>query len=554
MLKKPKQQQRLLLIGLESVGKTTLFSSITDQQVGEETNVKGSTAFVTEREIKSLPGWMIVDTPGIRLDDSVAQRAVKREIEKADHTIAVLRGTHFSEELQTILGLIPPDCQHVYFIVTFKDKMTPKMRLKLSDQINRYDLPVLPIDSRKMTESKRERLFAFLRKDASFHPLKRKQIECLKLESAPPQNMWLDHRIWGPFLSLPVLCVLFMLPVMLAFHVSEWAQQYADEWLIEPLKEAAVSWPSWLEAILAGSYGLFSLGIYSFVWAFPVVLFMSIANAAADDSGLKDRIVDSLDPFMRKIGMNGQDLVPLLTGFGCNVVAVQQTRACSMCTRRPCISMISFGSACSYQIGASLSIFHAAGQEWLFIPYLLTLAAVGAVHNRFWYPVEQKWSAYFKSRKSFLQRPSWKGTVFRVKTVLRQFIFQAMPIFFVICLAATILHELGVLRFFTMLASPVLKAFGAPEEAAPGLVFSMIRKDGILLFNEGGGALLHALSGGTLFLLVYLASTFSSCMVTVWTIANELGIKAAAGLIGKQMLTAAVSALVLLCMFKLLSL
>ncbi|MCG8399481.1 50S ribosome-binding GTPase, partial [Bacillus atrophaeus] len=64
MLKKPKQQQRLLLIGLESVGKTTLFSSITDQQVGEETNVKGSTAFVTEREVKSLPGCVIVDTPG----------------------------------------------------------------------------------------------------------------------------------------------------------------------------------------------------------------------------------------------------------------------------------------------------------------------------------------------------------------------------------------------------------------------------------------------------------------------------------------------------------
>ncbi|MFT0800027.1 hypothetical protein VSK91_00900 [Bacillus swezeyi] len=75
-----------------------------------------------------------------------------------------------------------------------------------------------------------------------------------------------------------------------------------------------------------------------------------------------------------------------------------------------------------------------------------------------------------------------------------------------------------------------------------------------MLFNEGGGALLHSLSGGTLFLLVYLASTFSSCMVTVWTIAKELGIKTAAGLIGKQMLTAAVSALVLLCMFKLMSL
>lgn len=40
---------------------------------------------------------------------------------------------------------------------------------------------------------------------------------------------------------------------------------------------------------------------------------------------------------------------------------------------------------------------------------------------------------------------------------------------FVICLAATILHELGVLRFFTMLASPVLKAFGAPKKLRPVL-------------------------------------------------------------------------------------
>ncbi|MDI3409903.1 hypothetical protein QKW52_03625 [Bacillus sonorensis] len=52
--------------------------------------------------------------------------------------------------------------------------------------------------------------------------------------------------------------------------------------------------------------------------------------------------------------------------------------------------------------------------------------------------------------------------------------------------------------------------------------------------------------------MVYLASTFSACMVTVLTIAKELGMKAAAGLVGKQMVTAAVSALALLCIWKLL--
>ena len=46
-----------------------------------------------------------------------------------------------------------------------------------------------------------------------------------------------------------------------------------------------------------------------------------------------------------------------------------------------------------------------------------------------------------------------------------------MPIFLIICLAATVLNELGVIRLVTLLVSPVLSLFGAPEDAAPGLVF-----------------------------------------------------------------------------------
>nr|MDH3162741.1 ferrous iron transporter B [Bacillus licheniformis] len=216
----------------------------------------------------------------------------------------------------------------------------------------------------------------------------------------------------------------------------------------------------------------------------------------ADDSGLKDRIVDSLDPLMRKIGLNGRDLVPLLTGFGRNVVAVQQTRSCGMCTRKRCVSFISFGSACGYQIGATLSIFHLCGKGVAVYSLPRCSCCRGiTVHNRIWYRIDQKWAAYFERRQTFLQKPSWKGIVFRVKEVLQQFIFQAMPIFLIICLAATVLNELGVIRLVTLLVSPVLSLFGAPEDAAPGLVFSLIRKDGILLFNEGNGALLDIFAG-----------------------------------------------------------
>lgn len=103
-----------------------------------------------------------------------------------------------------------------------------------------------------------------------------------------------------------------------------------------------------------------------------------------------------------KIGLHGQDLVPILTGFGCNVVAVHQTRGCSLKTRKQCVSLLSFGSACSYQIGATLSIFQVAQLQWLFIPYLLTLFIVGVLHNRIWFPIKDiKWARYFKTQRTF---------------------------------------------------------------------------------------------------------------------------------------------------------
>ncbi|MDQ3247741.1 MAG: ferrous iron transporter B, partial [Chloroflexota bacterium] len=107
--------------------------------------------------------------------------------------------------------------------------------------------------------------------------------------------------------------------------------------------------------------------------------------AICDETGIKDRITAALDAPLRRIGLNGRDLVPVLSGFGCNVVAVFQSRACSRCTRQSCVSLIAFGSACSYQIGASLSLFGSAQAPWLFLPYLLLLFVVGAIHTRLWH-------------------------------------------------------------------------------------------------------------------------------------------------------------------------
>ncbi|WP_410315254.1 nucleoside recognition domain-containing protein, partial [Klebsiella pneumoniae] len=106
------------------------------------------------------------------------------------------------------------------------------------------------------------------------------------------------------------------------------------------LENITTNWPDFLKALFVGNYGLFSLGLYSFVWAFPVVVLIGLSLSLTDDSGLKERITATLDPWLRKVGLSGQDLIPVLSGFGCNVVAVFQSRSCSRCTRHACISMI----------------------------------------------------------------------------------------------------------------------------------------------------------------------------------------------------------------------
>jgi Fe2+ transport system protein B len=323
---------------------------------------------------------------------------------------------------------------------------------------------------------------------------------------------------------------------MASYLFSDAISPLADQYIIFPLQDGLSSFPPLMKSILAGNYGVLSLGVYSFIWSFPVVFLIGCSTAIADETGIKDRIVDALDAPLRKIGLNGKDLIPVLSGFGCNVVAVFQTRGCSLCTRKPCISLISFGSACSYQIGATLSVFNSAQKPWLFFPYLLLLIGGGILHTRLWNR-ELRHQDNPVMRKAFLQKPTRSGFFFRLKSDLKQFCTQAMPIFLLICVVSSLLYKAKLLYVFSYIFRPLLKLMGLPAEAASGLVFSIIRKDGILVFNEGNGDLVTQLSSIELLTLVFLASTMTSCVVTMTTVWKELGPADALQLIFKQLAT-----------------
>ncbi|MED4202363.1 nucleoside recognition domain-containing protein, partial [Priestia megaterium] len=190
-------------------------------------------------------------------------------------------------------------------------------------------------------------------------------------------------------------------------------------------------------------------------------------------------------------------------------------------------------------------------RPWLFLPYLIVLTSIGAIHNKIWTKNANQHDPFLKQRRAFLQRPTINGIMFRIKSVLKQFLTQAMPIFFIICFIATLLDSLSLLQLLSMAFKPILQLLNIPIDAATALAFSFIRKDGLLLLNENKGVLLSSLPDSTVFLLVYLGSTLSACFVTLWAIRSELGFKVALSIFGKQIITSIVSTFLFFILFSL---
>ncbi|MFJ5621516.1 nucleoside recognition domain-containing protein [Peribacillus loiseleuriae] len=528
---------KIALIGLESSGKTTLLKGVTHKKIQVEgSNVKGATASpqeVLEDQVS------YIDTPGIRISQELVSSSYTRKTaDAADQVWFVIRGTHFLSEWKALRTLYTYCEKPIGIVVSFEDKMDVPSKRAIEKVVSETKLPLLLADMRKIDPKVVKNFTSRARVVTGSEMLALEQLPLKETKT----TFLLEGRVTAPALAFMCLVVIYSLPVFLAYQFSSMMDDVVETHWMHSFMAVSTNFPKWLEILLLGDFGLISLGIYSFVWAFPVVVLFGISVAITEESGLKDRITDSLDPLMRQFGLTGQDLVPIISGFGCNVVAIEGTRNCNVCTRKNCVSVISFGSACSYQLGATLSVFGAAGHIKLMIPYIGSLIVISLLHVKFWR--RQVPIPIFLRRETFLQWPSTSTLWFRVKPVISQFLFQAMPIFLLICVIASSLELVNGMTILKKAAVPLLSLVHLPAEMAPAFIASIFRKDGILLLNQDGGTILSELNLAQLFIIVFLCSTFTSCMVTLFKIAKELSWKEAFAVAGKQMVTSMVSVLV----------
>ena len=139
----------------------------------------------------------------------------------------------------------------------------------------------------------------------------------------------IDQILTGKYTAIPSFLLIMIAVFYLTFNVI-------GAWL-QGLMEIGIEW---IIGIIAGvmvnanvNAGLQSLvvdgmlaGVGSVLSFLPVIVTLFFFLSLLEDSGYVARVAFVMDKLLRKIGLSGRSIVPMLIGFGCTVPAVMATR------------------------------------------------------------------------------------------------------------------------------------------------------------------------------------------------------------------------------------
>lgn len=139
----------------------------------------------------------------------------------------------------------------------------------------------------------------------------------------------IDRILTGKYTGIPCFIAIMALVFYLTFNVVGAALQKLLELGIDKL--AQVTEAAMASAKVNGALrslvidGIFT-GVGSVLSFLPIIVTLFFFLSLMEDSGYIARVAFMMDKLLRKIGLSGRSIVPMLIGFGCTVPAVMATR------------------------------------------------------------------------------------------------------------------------------------------------------------------------------------------------------------------------------------
>lgn len=359
----------------------------------------------------------------------------------------------------------------------------------------------------------------------------------------------IDAVLTGKWTAIPVFVLIMACVFYLSFNViGAFLQSLLDEG-ITMISQATDT----LLTTLDVSVPLHSLiidaifkGVGSVISFVPIIVILYFFLSLLEDSGYMARIAFIMDKLLRKIGLSGRSIVPMLIGFGCTVPAVMSTRTLPSDRDRKITRMLIPFMSCSakmpvYGFFASAFFPHYAGlimTAMYFIGILMAIL-VALVLNHTIYTGE---AVPFVMELPNYRIPSMKSVTQLMWEKARDFLQKAFTVIFLGTIVVWFLQNFdftmhmvehsdqSILAYLAGLLTPLFAPLGLDNwKLVTALISGFMAKESVVsmltILYGSTEALQTSISAASAFTYLVFCLLYTPCIAACSAYSKEAGKK-----------------------------
>jgi len=290
--------------------------------------------------------------------------------------------------------------------------------------------------------------------------------------------------------------------------------------------------------------GIFT-GVGSVLSFLPIIVTLFFFLSILEDSGYIARVAFVMDKLLRKLGLSGRSIVPLLIGFGCTVPAVMSTRTLpSERDRKMTILLTPFMSCTAklpifaFFVSAFFSEYGGLVMSGLYILGIVTGILVALLFKKTLFKGE---AVPFVMELPNYRMPGAKNVLLLLWDKAKDFLQRAFTVIFIATIIIWFLQsfniqlhyvedsEQSILSAIAGILVPIFKPIGLGDwRICTSLISGFMAKESVvstmeILFNTEG-SVSNAISTLTAASLLIFSLLYTPCVAAISAIKRELGV------------------------------
>ena len=361
----------------------------------------------------------------------------------------------------------------------------------------------------------------------------------------------IDRLLTGKYTAIPMFILIMGVIFFLTFEVIGGTLQKLLELGIDSLSAliADVLSKAHVNTVLSGLItGGILKGVGSVLSFLPIILTLFFFLSILEDTGYLARVAFFMDKLLRKIGLSGRSIVPMLIGFGCTVPAVMSTRTLPSDRDRKMTILLTPFMSCSAKLPIYAFFVDAffESYKWLIITGLYLFGIVIGILAAFLYkktlfrgeavPFVMELPNYrlpgamnvlrllWDKAKDFLQRAF---TVIFISTIIVWFLTN-----FDLHFDLVTDSQSSILAQLAGVIAPAFSPIGLGDwRIVTALINGFMAKESVVSTLEilYGSSISAAISSLAAMSLLVFSLLYTPCVAAVASVRRELGVRYAAG-------------------------